>query len=67
MTTETPDSKKVSNAAVSMSQPLLSSRARIPSSRYTARGPPPWKRTGTSRPIAAEGTISVSTGRPGRE
>src|SRR6476659_7868171 len=50
-----------------MSQPLLSSRARKPSSRYTALDPPPWNLTGMSRPMAAEGTISVSTGRPGRD
>src|SRR6187397_2520215 len=41
-----------------MSQPLLSSRARKPSSRYTALDPPPWNLTGMSRPMAAEGTTS---------
>src|SRR5580693_8024755 len=52
-----------------MSQPLKSSWARRPSSRYTAGelAPPLWNWTLMSRPIAAEGTCRYSTGRPGRE
>src|SRR6516165_12304416 len=52
-----------------MSQPLKSSRARRPSSRYTAGEPLPplWNWTLMSRPIDGDGTCRYSTGRPGRE
>ncbi|MGY4646813.1 hypothetical protein ACVWWN_000609 [Mycobacterium sp. URHB0021] len=67
MTTDTPDWENFSNALVSMSQPLLSSRARSPSGRYTTCEAPGWNRTRTVRPIAAEGTIRSSTGKPAGE
>src|SRR5882757_5613630 len=52
-----------------MSQPLKSSCARRPSSRYTAGefAPPLWNWTLISCPMPADGTIRYSTGRPGRE
>src|SRR6201998_4890386 len=52
-----------------MSQPLESSRARRPSSKYTAceLAPPLWNWTLMSRPIDGDGTSRYSTGRPGRE
>src|SRR5690349_16598743 len=69
MTTERPELRYHSKAAVLMSQPLKSSCARRPSSRYTAGefGPPLWNCTLISRPIPADGTWRYSTGRPGRE
>ena len=52
-----------------MSQPLKSSCARRPSSRYTAGelAPPLWNWILMSRPMPADGTSRYSTGRPGRE
>src|SRR6478672_9703808 len=69
MITDRPESRYHSNAAVLMSQPLKSSWARRPSSRYTAGefGPPLWNCTLISCPIPADGTMRYSTGRPGRE
>src|SRR6476661_6275561 len=69
MTTPRPESRYHSKAGVLMSQPLKSSWARRPSSRYTAGAlaPPLWNSTLMSRPIPADGTIRYSTGRPGRE
>src|ERR1700757_1038330 len=64
MTTESPDRENHSNALVLMSQPLKSSWARRPSSRYTAWGPPPWNSMWMLRPIAGDGTSTFSTGRP---
>src|SRR3954466_7232567 len=69
MMTARPESRYHSKAAVLMSQPLKSSWARSPSSRYTpgAFAPPLWNWTLMSLPIPADGTIRYSTGRPGRE
>src|ERR1700693_1306846 len=60
ITTDRPEPLNHEKAPVSMSQPLRSSRARNPSSRYTAVGPPPWNCTGISRPIDGDGTVSTS-------
>ncbi len=48
-------------ALPAVTQLLTSGAALNASSRYTACGPPAWKLTGMSRPIAADGTISCST------
>src|SRR6476659_492286 len=61
ITTDSPEPLNQENAPVLMSQPLRSSCARRPSSRYTACGPPPWNCTRISRPMAADGTSSTST------
>ncbi|CNL55146.1 Uncharacterised protein [Mycobacterium tuberculosis] len=69
MTTDRPDWSYHSNAGVLMSQPLKSSCARRPSSRYRAGelAPPLWNWTLMSRPIDGDGTCRYSTGKPGRE
>src|SRR5437588_5649174 len=69
MTSDRPDCRYHSKAGVLMSQPLKSSCARRPSSRYTAGelAPPLWNWTLMLRPMAAEGTCRYSTGRPGFE
>ncbi len=69
MTSDRPDCRYHSKAGVLMSQPLKSSCARRPSSRYTAGelAPPLWNWILMSRPMAADGTCRYSTGRPGRE
>src|SRR3954466_3537395 len=69
MMTARPESRYHSKAAVLMSQPLKSSWARSPSSRYTpgAFAPPLWNWTLMSLPIPADGTIRYSTGRPALE
>ena len=48
-------------ALPAVTQLLTSGAALKASSRTTACGPPPENATGISRPIAAEGTISIST------
>src|SRR5829696_6435595 len=58
--TETPFPASVLNAP-EPTQLLTSGPALKASSRTTAWGPPPWKATGMSRPMAADGTISIST------
>src|SRR3954471_22290456 len=58
--TETPLPASVLNAPAP-TQLLTSGPALKASSRITACGPPAWKATGMSRPIAADGTISIST------
>ncbi len=61
-TTEMPLSPSAPIALPAVTQLLTSGAALNASSRYTACGPPPWKATGMSRPIAPDGTISVSYG-----
>src|SRR3984957_19889349 len=58
--TEIPLPANVFIALPAVTQLLTSGAALKASSRYTACGPPARKATGMSRPIAAEGTISVS-------
>jgi hypothetical protein len=48
-------------ALPAVTQLLTSGAALNASSRTTACGPPAWKATGMSRPMAADGTISIST------
>src|ERR1700729_3329641 len=58
--TEIPLPANVFIALPAVTQLLTSGAALKASSRYTACGPPARKATGMSRPIAAEGTMSVS-------
>ena len=58
--TEIPLPANVFIALPAVTQLLTSGAALKASSRYTACGPPARKATGMSRPMAAEGTMSVS-------
>ena len=59
--TEMPCPPSVAIALPAVTQLLTSGAALKASSRTTACGPPPENATGMSRPIAADGTISIST------
>ena len=60
-TTEMPLPARVLIALPAVTQ-LLTSGAPLNASRSTtACGPPPWNATGIARPIAADGTMSIST------
>src|SRR5271167_3135446 len=59
--TEIPLPASVFIALPAVTQLLTSGAASKASSRYTACGPPARKATGMSRPIAADGTIRLST------
>jgi hypothetical protein len=58
---EMPCPPSVFIALPAVTQLLTSGAALKASSSTTACGPPPEKATGMSRPIAADGTISIST------
>jgi type IV pilus assembly protein PilQ len=59
--TESPRPPRVPIALPKVTQLLTSGAALKASSSTTACGPPPWKATGMSRPIALDGTIRYST------
>src|SRR6478736_3355066 len=59
--TEMPLPARVFIALPAVTQLLTSGPALNASSSTTMCGPPAWEATGMSRPIAADGTISVST------